>query len=151
MALRLALAAAMVIATSYAVVSFFRRRGKKSKGQVAMFKGSPRLPPYAVPLHYNIELQPDLSAFKFDGKLAVTVDILQATSYMVLNAFDLTIPSGSVWLRCNETREARTFNPDFTLVSGFLFALNYSFKSSKCLLSGYNDFLMSLKVQNVLQ
>lgn len=105
MAFRLALAAAMVVATSFAVVSYFRKRGDKSKSRAAMFKGSPRLPNFAIPRHYNIELQPDLTACKFDGKLAVTVDILQATSHLVLNAIDLTISSGSVWLHCNETRE----------------------------------------------
>ncbi|KAH7430122.1 hypothetical protein KP509_09G084800 [Ceratopteris richardii] len=70
-----------------------------------MFKGSPRLPTFAVPRHYNAEIQPDLIACKFDGKLAVTVEIIEATSHLVLNAADLMIPSSSVWLRCNETRQ----------------------------------------------
>lgn len=105
MAFRLAAAAAMVIATSLALISYFRKRSEKSRSQVAMFKGSPRLPSFAAPRRYDIELLPDLTAFKFDGKLSVTLDILQETSHLVLNVFDLTIQSGSVWLRSNETRQ----------------------------------------------
>lgn len=105
MSLRLATVAALVVATSFALISYFRKRTEKSRSKIAMFKGSPRLPSFAIPRRYDIDLLPDLTAFKFDGKLSVTLDIVQETSHLVLNVMDLRIQSGSVWLRSNNTRQ----------------------------------------------
>lgn len=105
MASRVALAAALVIATSYALVAFFRRRSQRPRSPALLFKGSPRLPAFAIPRSYDLELKPDLNAFKFDGKLTATLDIVKETPHLVLNAFDLAIPANTVWLRCKDTRE----------------------------------------------
>ncbi|CAN1120841.1 Aminopeptidase M1 [Linum perenne] len=60
------------------------------------FKGQPRLPKFAVPKRYDILLKPDLSDCKFAGSIAVDLDIVSDTKFVVLNAADLFIASGSV-------------------------------------------------------
>ncbi|GAB2285947.1 AP-1 complex subunit mu-1-Iike, variant 2 [Dionaea muscipula] len=60
------------------------------------FKGQPRLPKFAVPKRYDIRLQPDLVACKFTGAVSIDVDVVSPTKYIVLNAVDLAIDSGSV-------------------------------------------------------
>ncbi|CAN1217310.1 Aminopeptidase M1 [Linum perenne] len=60
------------------------------------FKGQPRLPKFAIPKHYHIHLKPNLNTFKFAGSLAVDLDIVSATKFIVLNAADLSITPASV-------------------------------------------------------
>ncbi|KAK8620087.1 hypothetical protein V6N13_066572 [Hibiscus sabdariffa] len=60
------------------------------------FKGQPRLPRFAVPKRYDIQLKPDLAACKFGGNVAIDVDIVADTRFIVLNAAQLSIDSGSV-------------------------------------------------------
>ncbi|XP_057851745.1 aminopeptidase M1 [Cryptomeria japonica] len=67
------------------------------------FKGLPRLPTTAVPRRYELELRPDLDACKFDGKLTITLDVVEETKYLVLNSADLVIKDKSVWLRGKDT------------------------------------------------
>eukprot|EP00253_Pinus_taeda_P000536 PITA_00536 len=74
-----------------------------------MFKGLPRLPKFAVPRRYDLELRPDLNACKFDGKLAVTLNVIQDTKYLVLNAADLVIANNSVHLRSSAS--SKVINP----------------------------------------
>ncbi|GLT72771.1 hypothetical protein SLA2020_446750 [Shorea laevis] len=60
------------------------------------FKGQPRLPKFAVPKRYDIRLKPDLSACKFAGSAAIDLDIVADTKYIVLNAAELSVVTGSV-------------------------------------------------------
>ncbi|XP_059453182.1 aminopeptidase M1-like [Corylus avellana] len=60
------------------------------------FKGQPRLPKFAVPKRYDLRLKPDLSACKFAGSVAVDLDIVADTNFIVLNAADLSLVTGSV-------------------------------------------------------
>ncbi len=60
------------------------------------FKGQPRLPKFAVPKRYGIHLKPDLSACKFAGSVAIDLDIVADTKYIVLNAAELSVVTGSV-------------------------------------------------------
>jgi len=60
------------------------------------FKGQPRLPKFATPKRYDIRLKPDLAACKFAGTVAVDVDVVGETKFIVLNAADLTIRDGTV-------------------------------------------------------
>ena len=55
-----------------------------------------RLPRACVPRRYELHLAPDLELASFTGSEAITVDIVEPTSKIVLNAADLTI--GSAWL-----------------------------------------------------
>ncbi|GMI84345.1 AMINOPEPTIDASE M1, aminopeptidase M1 [Hibiscus trionum] len=63
---------------------------------MSVFKGQPRLPRLAVPKRYDIQLKPDLVACKFGGNVAIDVDIVADTRFVVLNAAQLSIDSASV-------------------------------------------------------
>ncbi|XP_021823851.1 aminopeptidase M1-like [Prunus avium] len=60
------------------------------------FKGQPRLPKFAVPKRYDIRLKPDLTACKFGGSVAVDLDIVADTRFIVLNAAEISVNAGSV-------------------------------------------------------
>ncbi|XP_022982337.1 aminopeptidase M1 [Cucurbita maxima] len=60
------------------------------------FRNQPRLPKFAVPKRYDISLKPDLCLCKFSGSVAIDVDILSDTRFLVLNAADLHVDDASV-------------------------------------------------------
>jgi puromycin-sensitive aminopeptidase len=60
------------------------------------FKGQARLPKFAIPKRYDIRLKPDLTACTFGGSVAIDLDIVENTNFIVLNAADLSINSASV-------------------------------------------------------
>ncbi|CAJ1973554.1 unnamed protein product [Sphenostylis stenocarpa] len=60
------------------------------------FKGQPRLPKFAVPKRYDIRLKPDLVEHRFAGSVAINLDIVAATSFIVLNAAELSVASDAV-------------------------------------------------------
>ncbi|KAL5559481.1 hypothetical protein UlMin_035692 [Ulmus minor] len=62
------------------------------------FKGQSRLPKFAVPKRYDIRLQPDLNSCKFTGSVAIDVDIVAETRFLVLNVADISVRSDSVSL-----------------------------------------------------
>ena len=59
-------------------------------------KGQPRLPKSSVPKRYDIWLKPDLSTCKFDGSVAIKLKIIADTSFIVLNATELSIDTTSI-------------------------------------------------------
>lgn len=60
------------------------------------FKGQPRLPKLAVPKRYDIRLKPDLTSCKFGGSVAIDLDVVSETKFIVLNAAELSITTGGV-------------------------------------------------------
>ncbi|WVZ18823.1 hypothetical protein V8G54_006145 [Vigna mungo] len=60
------------------------------------FKGQPRLPKFAVPKRYDIRLKPDLISHRFAGSVAINLDIVAATTFIVLNAAELSVTADSV-------------------------------------------------------
>ncbi|XP_057432212.1 aminopeptidase M1 [Lotus japonicus] len=60
------------------------------------FKGQPRLPKFAVPKRYDIKLNPDLAACRFAGSVAVDIQIVSATTFIVLNAAELSVSNDAV-------------------------------------------------------
>lgn len=60
------------------------------------FKGQSRLPKFAVPKRYDINLKPDLVTCKFAGAVEITVDVVTDTKFIVLNAVDLSVDRNSV-------------------------------------------------------
>ncbi|CAM8910123.1 unnamed protein product [Rhodiola kirilowii] len=60
------------------------------------FTGHLRLPKFAVPKRYELWLKPDLVALNFAGEVKIDVDVVADTSFLVLNAADLNITTGSI-------------------------------------------------------
>lgn len=60
------------------------------------FRGEARLPKFAVPKSYDIQLKPDLAACKFSGTVQIAVDVVADTKFLVLNAAELDVDSSSV-------------------------------------------------------
>ncbi|KAG6626262.1 hypothetical protein CIPAW_15G035800 [Carya illinoinensis] len=69
------------------------------------FKGQPRLPKFAVPRRYDIRLKPDLDACKFAGSVAIDLDIVDDTKYIVLNAAELSVDTDSVMFTNRDVSE----------------------------------------------
>ncbi|MET0578842.1 MAG: M1 family metallopeptidase, partial [Ilumatobacteraceae bacterium] len=55
-----------------------------------------RLPRTAVPVRYDVELGPDLSAATFEGSVAIAVDVIEPVDELVLNADELEIHEARV-------------------------------------------------------
>ena len=55
-----------------------------------------RLPPGVVPRRYDLTISPDLDASTFDGRVVISVEILEPTDQIVLHAKDLTIEAAAV-------------------------------------------------------
>ncbi|KKU15430.1 MAG: hypothetical protein UX23_C0001G0029 [Parcubacteria group bacterium GW2011_GWB1_45_9] len=62
-----------------------------------------RLPRNVKPLHYNIHIKPDLANFVFEGEESIQLNVLEATSKIVLNAADLKI--NYAMLDCGNSKE----------------------------------------------
>ncbi|MBU6431754.1 MAG: ERAP1-like C-terminal domain-containing protein [Nitrospirae bacterium] len=65
-----------------------------------------RLPRHVVPIHYDLRLEPDLSAARFAGQETITLMVHQPTSAIVLNAIELDITSAQVEGDSGSTRQA---------------------------------------------
>jgi puromycin-sensitive aminopeptidase len=63
-----------------------------------------RLPKTVVPRRYDLSLTPDLTAFTFDGRETVTVDVKTETSEIVLNAVELEIHAATLSNRAGQRR-----------------------------------------------
>ncbi len=50
-----------------------------------------RLPRAAVPVRYDVELAPDLTAATFDGRVEIQVDVVEPVEDLVLNAIELDV------------------------------------------------------------
>lgn len=70
--------------------------GAYIKNRMTEFKWQDRLPKFPVPIRYNIRLKPDLNACKFAGSVAIELNIEADTSYIVLNAAELSVDTASV-------------------------------------------------------
>jgi puromycin-sensitive aminopeptidase len=55
-----------------------------------------RLPAYVSPRRYQLEISPDLERSRFEGSVSVTLDVLEATSQLVLNAAELDLSEARV-------------------------------------------------------
>jgi puromycin-sensitive aminopeptidase len=60
------------------------------------FRHKLRLPRFAKPSYYELRFHPDLVSYTFSGVVAITVDILQTTRFLVINVVDLTIDHASI-------------------------------------------------------
>ncbi|EYU20325.1 hypothetical protein ABFS82_01G010500 [Erythranthe guttata] len=89
----------------------------------AQFKGQPRLPKFAIPKRYDLKLKPDLAACKFSGAVQISVNIVSATKFLVLNAAELSVKPNSVTFTSDnkvvEALEVELFEEDEIVVLEF--------------------------------
>ncbi|KAJ6808349.1 aminopeptidase M1-like [Iris pallida] len=90
------------------------------------FKGKSRLPSFAIPKRYELDLVPDLSGCKFGGSVRISVDVVSDTRFIVLNSAALSIDSQSVrfrspqsWFQELSPSEVVLVEEDEILVLGF--------------------------------
>ena len=69
-----------------------------------------RLPRHILPVHYELELEPDLDNASFVGEVSITLDIVSETDTVVLNAAELEIDN--VWIEQNEAVQASSVDFD---------------------------------------
>ncbi|XP_040997347.1 aminopeptidase M1-like [Juglans microcarpa x Juglans regia] len=103
---------AVIIAITFGLVSIiafvlycYIQRRPRSRTTMEQFKGQPRLPKFAVPRRYDIRLKPDLEACKFAGSVAIDLDIVDDTKYIVLNAAELSVDNDSVMFTNRDVSE----------------------------------------------
>jgi aminopeptidase N len=61
------------------------------------FNSTPgRLPKDVVPMHYKIDLKPDLTKLRVAGSETIDIKVIKPTNQVVLNAVDMTIDSASL-------------------------------------------------------
>jgi puromycin-sensitive aminopeptidase len=60
------------------------------------FRHKLRLPRFAKPSYYELRFHPDLVSYTFSGVVAITVDIIHTTRFLVINVVDLTIDHASI-------------------------------------------------------
>ena len=68
--------------------------------------GPYRLPRHVVPVRYDLQLEPDLTAARFAGEETITLTVHQPTSEIVLNAIDLDITSAQIEGASGPARQA---------------------------------------------
>ncbi|KAK1375920.1 hypothetical protein POM88_032113 [Heracleum sosnowskyi] len=64
---------------------------KDHEVQMKQLKGQQRLPTWVVPKHYDLTLNPELSASSFTGSVLIHLSVLDPTRYLVLNSLGLII------------------------------------------------------------
>ncbi|KAI4459114.1 protease m1 zinc metalloprotease [Holotrichia oblita] len=63
--------------------------------------GSYRLPNDTIPIHYDVLLEPDFEAFTFEGRVMITVLVVEETDTITLHANELTIHTVDVFAPVN--------------------------------------------------
>ena len=74
---------------------------KTSKGEpmkpLSQHSADPfRLPRHVLPARYELQLEPDLAAASFRGRVAITATVVEPTEVIVLNALELAIDDAAV-------------------------------------------------------
>ena len=98
-----------------------------------------QLPRTVRPVHYDVALTPDAKSLRFTGKVAITIEVLQPTNSITLNALEMTFDrvklSGVNSKRAfaapkvtlNSDEQTATFTFDDVIPAGrFRLALDYS-------------------------
>src|SRR5215470_5464541 len=55
-----------------------------------------KLPKTVAPIHYALDLTPDLDTLTFSGSEVVDIEVMEPTARLVLNAVDMTIAAATV-------------------------------------------------------
>jgi aminopeptidase N len=98
-----------------------------------------QLPRDVRPTHYDISIVPHAESLTFDGRVAITVDVLKATDRIVLNALDMHFASVHIHstrskrayadpkVSVDETTQTATFTfPDMLESGSYLLTMEYT-------------------------
>src|SRR5215468_9233178 len=55
-----------------------------------------KLPKTVVPIHYALDLAPDLDKLSFAGSEVVDIEVMESTGRLMLNAVDMTVEAAAV-------------------------------------------------------
>uniref|UniRef100_G1N5A0 Uncharacterized protein n=1 Tax=Meleagris gallopavo TaxID=9103 RepID=G1N5A0_MELGA len=72
----------------------FSDNGDLSSSQMYLYQR--RLPSDVVPLHYDLDLQPNLTTLKFTGSVKIMVNVTQVTKKIVLHSSGLNITKATI-------------------------------------------------------
>jgi hypothetical protein len=81
-----------------------------------------QLPRTAVPRHYEVTLTPDAQAGTFAGKVMITLDVVQGTRTITLNAADLAFTRAAITQGGGAALAATTSVDDAAQTATFTFA-----------------------------
>jgi aminopeptidase N len=100
-----------------------------------------QLPRNVRPTNYSVVIAPDAANLRFNGKVTIAIDVLQATNSITLNAIDMTFPRvaltfahGSAPIAAQQVRidndaQTATFTFDKTIAPGsYKLAMDYTGK-----------------------
>jgi len=98
-----------------------------------------QLPRNVRPLHYDLMIVPDAGALRFTAKAGITIEVIQPTSSITLNALDLAFNSvhltsdqkswNATTTEINESQQTATFGFDHQLARGrYRLVLDYTGK-----------------------
>ncbi|KAI5286663.1 Aminopeptidase 2 mitochondrial [Ascosphaera aggregata] len=82
-----------------------------SGGASVVPAGREVLPKNVKPTHYDLTLEPDFEKFTYEGTVAIDLDVLETTSFIKLNANELTIHSSEIFV----DGQTHAPSPDVTL------------------------------------
>lgn len=66
-----------------------------------------QLPRGVRPLHYAIDVTPDAAALRFEGRVAIDLEVLEATDRIVLQAVDMSFSDSTLTPEKGKSRKAR--------------------------------------------
>ena len=105
------------------------------------------LPRWVTPIHYQVELTPNLKDFKFNGSVSVDLAVHQSTRQVLLNANDLIVHQA--WIEVTDQTGLKTYSAqvsyrDETLILDFEENLPLEGKTVlKCQFQGHHNDKMA--------
>ena len=96
-------------ATLAATILLVAAIGASAAEQGYSFDRTPgRLPKAVIPIHYAIELEPNLDDLRLAGSELIDIELREATDRLVLNAVDLTFDEASIDDAAESTRDRKS-------------------------------------------
>ncbi|SFN24531.1 M1 family metallopeptidase [Dokdonella immobilis] len=95
----------VAVFTAVACLAIPAARATGSPLAVADGTAPTQLPRDVRPLHYEIEVEPHAQSLDFDGKVSITLEVLEPTDRITLNALDLKFSSASL----HSTQQKRVY------------------------------------------
>lgn len=68
-----------------------RREAETADANMDVSKGREVLPKNVKPLHYDVTLEPDFEAFKYNGEVTIDLDVVEDTNSITLNTLEIDI------------------------------------------------------------